>query len=142
MAMIPSDADVAQIRSVMENDVFAAQTVGCAIVDGGPGFSLCSLEVRDSHRNAMGNIMGGAIFTLADYALSVAANYGNPPTMSISCSIDFMSVSRGSTLYARAELDKDGRTLSFGRVAITDDTGRLVARMTATCHKAGPALPA
>ena len=134
-AMIPEGAPVETVRSIMEKDVFAARTVGCQIVEAAPGHGLCSMEVGPQHRNAMGNIMGGAIFTLADYALSIAANYGSEPTMSISCSIDFLSVSHGNVLYAEAALDKVGRTVVFGSVDITDDAGKLVARMIATCYK-------
>lgn len=133
--MIPDGASIETVRSIMEEDVFAARTVGCEIVEAEPGRGLCSLAVQKCHRNAMGNIMGGAIFTLADYALSIAANYGSEPTMSISCSIDFLSVSHGNTLFAEATLDKVGHTVVFGKVIVTDDTGKLIARMVATCYK-------
>lgn len=135
--MIPAGASIDTVRSVMEKDVFAAQVAGCRILEASSGFGRCSMRVEQHHRNAMGNIMGGAIFTLADYALSIASNYGSEPTMSVSCSIEFISVSHGSELFASAELDKSGRSTVFGTVRVTDDTGKLIALMMATCHKLG-----
>ena len=43
------------------------------------GHSVCEMPIEDIHRNAMGNIMGGAIFTLADFALAIAGNVSQPP---------------------------------------------------------------
>ena len=135
--MIPAGASIETVRSVMEKDVFAARVTGCEILEASAGSGRCSMKVEPHHRNAMGNIMGGAIFTLADYALSVASNYGSEPTMSVSCTMEFLSVSHGGTLFADAQLDKSGRTTVFGTVRVTDDASKLVALMVATCHKLG-----
>jgi acyl-CoA thioesterase len=79
--------------------------------------------------------MGGAIFTLADFALAVACNVGEKPTMSVQSSIEYYNVARGARLIATAEADKSGRSLGFYTVDITDDVGTKVARMTATCFR-------
>ncbi|MEG0503744.1 MAG: PaaI family thioesterase, partial [Raoultibacter sp.] len=73
----------------------------------------------------------GAIFTLADFALAVASNIGEAPTVSICNSIEFLSGVQGEKLIATCEADKSGRSLGFYTVRITDDLGTLVASMTA-----------
>ena len=36
------------------------------------GYAKCSLEIQPHHLNAANTVMGGAIFTLADFAFAVA----------------------------------------------------------------------
>ena len=48
-------------------DRFAAQA-GVEIREAEPGRALCAMPLRPCHMNANGAPMGGAIFTLADFA--------------------------------------------------------------------------
>ena len=79
--------------------------------------------------------MGGAIFTLADFALAVACNMGENPTVAVSNTIEFFSVAKGGRLIATADADKSGRSMGFYTVDVADDLGTKVARMTATCFR-------
>jgi acyl-CoA thioesterase len=45
---------------------------------------ICEMVIEDLHRNAAGGVMGGAIFTLADYAFAICAN-ALPPRQSAIC---------------------------------------------------------
>lgn len=96
---------------------------------------MCEMEIGDIHRNAMGGVMGGAIFTLADYALAISCNLGEEPTVAVSNAIEFMSAPKGAKLIATSTVEKSGRHLAFCTVDIVDDTGRKVAKMTATCYR-------
>ena len=49
--------------------------------------------------------MGGAIFTLADFALALASNIGMPPSVSVSSAIDYMK--RGLSERIRTPDDSD-----------------------------------
>lgn len=70
------------------NDFFGhdrfAEHAGCRIVEGSRDHAVCELDIKDHHRNALGNVMGGAIFTLADFALAIASNTGENPSVSVS----------------------------------------------------------
>ena len=79
--------------------------------------------------------MGGAVFTLADFALAIASNVGAPPSVSVSSAIDYMSASRGTRLIATCNADKSGRRLGFYTTDVTDDTGRRIARVTTTVYR-------
>lgn len=133
--MLPDNPTRDQIEAVFANDRFATQAAGCRIVSGERGRAVCEMELADVHRNAMENVMGGAIFTLADFALAVCCNIGEEPTVSVDSSISFFRSTQGSTLTATAVCDKPGRHLGFYTVEVEDDLGKPIARMTATCYR-------
>lgn len=130
------NATLEDVQRYFQDDDFAYSVTGCRIVEAAQGHSVAVLELDpEKHYNAMGGVMGGAIFTLADYALAVASNYNEPPSVSVSHTIEFMSGAKGNKLIATCDADKSGRTLGFYTVMVTDETGRKVAKMTATCFR-------
>lgn len=135
--LVAADATLEEVRVCFAGDLFATEACGCRVLEASRGHAVCEFDVTDVHRNAQGGVMGGAIFTLADFALAVACNVGEAPTVSVSNSIEFMSGCRGSRLVARAEADKSGRSLGFYTVDVSDELGTPVARMTATCFRRG-----
>ena len=62
------------VRKIFEGDRFATEN-GAVIEEIGDHSATCSLLITDSHRNAMGAVMGGTYFMLADFAFAVAANW-------------------------------------------------------------------
>ena len=124
-----------QVQDFFAHDLFAYEACGCRIVEASRGHAVTEFAITPIHRNAMGAVMGGAIFTLADYALAVASNVGENPTVSVSNTIEFLSPARGERLIATCDADKSGRNLGFYTVDVTDDLGTHVARMTATCFR-------
>lgn len=119
-----------QARRRFAKDLFATEAAGVAILEAEPGRSRCEMEIGDRHRNAMGAVMGGAIFTLADFAFAVAANAESLQTVSASSSITYLSSGRGDRLFAEARCLKDGRTACFYEVLVTDGDGRAVAKVS------------
>ena len=87
--------------------------------------------------NEKGGVMGGAIFSLGDFAIVVAATVGAPDTVSVAFNVNFMSAPKGGRLIATADEDKRGRTLGFYDCLIEDDLGTPVARMTGTVMHVG-----
>lgn len=128
-------ADLEGARAFFADDRFATERCGARVDEAAPGRAVCSLDVADWHRNAMGAVMGGAVFTLADFALAVAANFGQDPAVSVSSSIQFVSTARGTRLTATCEADKSGRRLGFYTIRVEDDLGTLVAVVQATCMR-------
>ncbi len=59
---------------LFENDRFATEN-GAVIEEVEEHYAKCSLKLGSRHRNAMGAVMGGVYFTLADFAFAVAANW-------------------------------------------------------------------
>ena len=126
--MLSDDPTLEEIEAVFANDRFATEAAGCRVVSGEHGRAVCSMELADVHRNAMGNVMGGAIFTLADFALAICCNIGEEPTVSVDSSISFFRSTQGAALTATAVCDKPGRHLGFYTVTVEDDLGKQTDR--------------
>ena len=129
--MIEENLPLDEVRAIFANDRFAT-AAGCTIVEASKHHAVCQMPITELHLNAQGGVMGGAIFTLADFALAVAANIGQADTVAIDNNIRYLSAPKGDTLIATAHMDKAGRSLAFVTVTISDNTGRDVAIMTAT----------
>ncbi len=132
MALIGEDASLGEVQRVFRNDRFATDACGCRVVEASRGHAVCEFDITPGHRNEKGGVMGGAIFTVADLAFAVASNVGEPVTVSVSSSIEFMSAAKGERLIATADVDKNGRTLGFYNCLVTDELGTPVARVTQT----------
>ena len=133
--MLSDDPTLEEIEAVFANERVASEAAGGRVVSGEHGRAVCSMELADVHRNAMGNVMGGAIFTLADFALAICCNIGEEPTVSVDSSISFFRSTQGAALTATAVCDKPGRHLGFYTVTVEDDLGKQIAKMTATCYR-------
>ena len=133
--MLGSECTIEEVREMFGNDRFATEACGCRVIEAEKGRAVCTFDIKDIHLNAQGNVMGGAIFTLADFALAIASNIGESPTVSISNTIEFMNVTKGSQLIATCIADKSGRNVGFYTIDVTDDLGAPVAKMSASCFR-------
>ncbi len=133
--MLDENCPIEEVRTLFGNDRFATEACGCRVVEAERGHAVCAFDIDGVHLNAQGNVMGGAIFTLADFALAIACNMGEEPTVAVSNTIEFLSTAKGSTLIATCDADKSGRSLGFYTVEVVDDLGTPVAKMTATCFR-------
>ena len=120
-----------KVRKIFEGDRFATEN-GAVIEEIGRHSATCSLMITDSHRNAMGAVMGGTYFMLADFAFAVAANWEKMGCVSLRSDISFLGAAKGEKLIAKAVCIKDGRTTACYRVDVTDEYGNLTATVTAT----------
>ena len=122
---------IEEIRALFQNDLFAIEN-GIVIDEVGDGSAQCSMTVEKRHQNSLGIVMGGAIFTLADFAFGVAANKDKMGTVTVSSSIAFLGTPKGHRLIAKAECVKNGRTTCYYTVSVTDELGTRVAEVTVT----------
>ena len=120
-----------EVRKIFEGDRFATEN-GAVIDQIGERSATCSLVITPSHRNAMGAVMGGTYFMLADFAFAVAANWEKMGCVSLHSDISFLGPATGSKLIAKAFCVKNGRTTSCYRIDVTDDLGNLTATVTTT----------
>ena len=125
---------IEEAREYFEGDRFAAEN-GVTLDELGENWAVCSMPITPRHRNANGGVMGGAIFTLADFAAAVAANNVHRPTVAQQMSVNFLSGSRGSRLIATARCRRDGRTSCVYNIDIVDDLGRDIAQVVDTGYK-------
>ena len=125
-----------EVRSLFKGDRFATEN-GAVIEAVGHRSATCSLVITDSHRNAMGAVMGGTYFMLADFAFAVAANWERMGCVSLRADISFLGAAKGDTLTAKAVCVKDGKTTACYRVDVTDARGTLAATVTVTGYHVG-----
>ena len=116
---------------LFQNDRFATEN-GAVIEEVDDHYAKCSLMLEDRHRNAMGAVMGGVYFTLADFALAVASNWHKMGYVSLNSEITYLTAARGNQLIAEAFCVKNGRTTGYYRIDVKDELGNLSAAVTAT----------
>ena len=121
-----------EIREIFKDDKYATEAAGAVIVAADVCYAKCEMEIKPIHLNARGAVMGGAMFTLADFTMAVASNgyRENCDTVGIDASIAYMKPAKGSKLIAEAKCVKPGKILSFYEISITDDLGTDVAHFT------------
>ena len=83
--------------------------------------AVTSMTLSPHHKNAFGGVMGGAIFTLADFAFAALTNDRERVTVAQQVSISFLSAAKGERLIATARYRKDGRNSCVVNVDVTDD---------------------
>lgn len=127
---------IEEVRKIFEGDRFATEN-GAVIDEIGVNSATCSLEITPSHKNAMGAVMGGTYFMLADFAFAVAANWEKLGCVSLRSDISFLSPANGKRLIAKATCVKDGRATVCYRVDVTDELGTLSATVTVTGYRVG-----
>ena len=110
---------------------------GIEIIEAREGYAKCSLKIEDKHKNALGHVMGGVFFTMADYAFAIASNFNQPATVTQTSQIMYLSAVKGSTLYAETEKIRAGRRTCFYKIMISDDTGTDIAYVTTTGYIVG-----
>ena len=125
-----------EVRAFFAKDRFATEN-GAVIEEYGKNYAKIRLDIKPEHKNALGNLMGGATFTIADFAFAVASNWEEPGTVAISSTIDYNGVAKGNTVYAVADCVKDGRSTCCYIVSVKDDLDNLVATVMITGFKTG-----
>ena len=120
-----------EARAFFAGDRFATEN-GAVIDEIGEHYAICSMEITPHHLNAAGRVMGGAVFMLADFAFAVASNFGHPADVTTTSQITFLRASQGKLLYAKSQELRRGRTAVYYETSVTDDTGALIARVTAS----------
>ena len=121
-----------EARAYFAADRYAVEATACVIDAVGEKYARCSLTLQPKHRNAVGQVMGGVAYTLADFAMAVAANFHQPLTVTLSSSIQYLGTVRGTRLIAETRLIKDGRRNCVYEVNVTDDLGTPVALVVST----------
>ena len=122
---------IEEARAYFVQDRFATVN-GMGIDELYDGGCVCSMDIGETHRNAQGRVMGGVIYTLADFAFAVASNHDNGAATGLDASIQYLRSSQGRRLIARASRVKSGRVVVVYQVMVTDDLGKEIALFTGT----------
>lgn len=124
--------DITKIRERFKKDNFATLQTNIVVDDADENYAKCSFVIQEHHRNGIGGVMGGAIFTLADFATAVAANGEEKMSVSLANTINFLGQPKGKQLIAEAKIVKAGKTISVFEVNVEDELGTPVAIVSST----------
>lgn len=110
-------------------------TLGFTVESLASGEAVVSMPCLQHVHNVFGYTHGGATFSIADTAIGLAhltAIEEGQTATTVESRITYMRPALSGLLRATARTVKQGRTLSFYECDITDEMGRLVARVSAT----------
>ena len=119
-----------EARKWFQGDRFATEVTGIQIDELGENYAKCSFTAEPKHCAAHGGVMGGAIYTLADFAFAVAANAGGQLTVTTSSTVSYPGMAKDPHLTAVCTCIKNGRSTCLYETRITDGLGNLVAHVT------------
>ena len=123
-----------EARAYFSGDRFATEN-GMTLEECDENHAVTSLALGARHRNALGGVMGGAIFTLADFAFAALTNDRERAAVAQQVSVNFLAAAKGDRLTATARYKKDGRASCVVNVDVVDDTGREIAQFVGTGFK-------
>ncbi|KAM4704871.1 acyl-coenzyme A thioesterase 13 [Rhinophrynus dorsalis] len=108
------------------------------VVSASPGKVVCEMKVEEEHTNRLGTMHGGLTATLVDM-VSTAALLNTErgiPGVSVDMNITYMNAAKiGESIIITAQVLKQGRTLAFATVDVSNKTtGKLVAQGRHTKH--------
>ena len=127
-------ASIDDARAFFAGDRFATES-GMTLEELDESHAVTSVEIGARHRNALGGVMGGAIFTLADLAFAALTNDRERSVVAQQVSINYLSAPKDGRLVATARYRKDGRSSCVVNVDVTDGAGRDIAQFVGTGFK-------
>jgi acyl-CoA thioesterase len=128
-----------RIIDLFKRDNFA-RSCGIEITEVRPGYARCTMKVTVNHLNGIGILMGGALFTLADYTFSIAANSHGIIAVTRDASITYIRKCSGGLITAIAtEIIRNDKSGSYS-VEITNDKDEIIAQINGTVHFTGNAI--
>jgi acyl-CoA thioesterase len=120
-----------ELRSFFKDDKFATGC-GCELVAADVHYAKAQMKVGPEHRNAYGGVMGGAIFTLADFAFAVASNQNGEKNVASGMSVSFVGNTQDDLLTAEAVCVKNGKKTCLYNIEVLDSKGKQIAYFQAT----------
>ena len=120
--------DLEEARAFFAKDRYATEVTGIVIEDVGEHYAKCSLKLDGRHLNAVGHVMGGVIYTMADLTFAISTNFRTErPTVTNVAQVSYLNSPEGDTLYSESKLLKDGHRICFYKIRIRDNTGKDIA---------------
>ena len=95
---------IEEAREFFNADKFAAK-LGIQLDELGEDYCICSVDIKEDFRNGFGAVMGGAIFTLGDFAFAVMSNQLHKLTVGLQVSINYLRMTQVGKLPSLLELD-------------------------------------
>ncbi|MFP3155538.1 PaaI family thioesterase [Lachnospiraceae bacterium ZAX-1] len=115
-----------------------AKELGIHSVSMEAGYAKMEMATTEFHRNPIGTVHGGAIFSLADTVGGLAALSRGRYVTTVSGNINYLhAAGKATMLIGEAREVKAGKSLGIYDVTITDENGKLISTATMTYYYLG-----
>src|SRR6266700_8231359 len=118
------------------NDIPVARLIGFEAKEIADGRATVMLAAGPQHANPMGTLHGGILCDIADAAMGMAFASTLAPKESfttVELKINFFRPVWEAHLKAEGKVVRRGQRLGYVECEITDERGRLVAKVASTC---------
>ena len=132
--------DTETARRIFARDRYA-ELSGIEIVEASVGYCKARMLVKDTHLNSVDVVHGGALFTLADLAFSVASNSHGKVALAINAHITYLQSVSAGVLYAVATEVDEPRRLGAYEVVVTDERGSIIATFNGMVYRKNQQIP-
>ena len=126
----------ARLKALAAADPYA-ELLGARLVVDDPERLTVGLEVAPRHTNFMGLVHGGAVYSLADFALSLISNAEVEAVALDTHLVQAASARVGDRLTATACPATRSRSVATYRITVARGDGRIVAIFTGTVFHRG-----
>lgn len=128
-------AELNKMKDLRNTDHGFNQDIGVVITELGEGRAMGEIKITDGHRNYVGSVHGGVLFTLADTIGGAAALTEGNRLTTVNGDIHYLSPALAvEKIVATAQVIKSGKTISVVEVKITDEKGKLLTTSTMTYY--------
>lgn len=123
---------------------FAADTfpnlLGIELLELSEGKAVIRMQVKEEHLNLLGTCHGGAIFTVADTVMGLAANSRpNRVSVTLNMQINYLRTTKSGEILTAVSVEENlTRRTGVYSVRITNESSELVAVATGTCYVLSP----
>lgn len=128
-----------KIASGETPDIPYARLLDTRLVKIGDGKATVIMEAKSpNHSNPIGKLHGGALTSLADYAMGMAYISLLPDSEvfgTVELKVNFLRPIENATLIAEAEVVKNGKTIGLVECTVRTKEGDLVSRAYSTCMR-------
>lgn len=115
-----------EFQEVLAKNPFVAQ-MGIEILEIGTGHVFSRVKTRKELENIYKDMHGGCLYTIADNMAGIAASTCGFYVTTVNGSIQYLRAGRNTEyVFCRAEVIKQGKTLTAVHVEITDDHNTLL----------------
>jgi len=131
------EANRARLETVFHSDAYVNE-LGAKLVEWDGGRAVFRLAAEPRHRNFVGSVHGGAMFSLADAALGVASNSWGRICVALTIETQFLAAPADEVLIATAvERSRTRRTAAYAIDVVSEDDGALRATFQAMAFRTG-----
>ncbi len=125
-------------RTTMATNYFPVRVCGARIEEVNGHNAICSMSVNSKLYNSLSEMMGGAVYTLGDFATAAADLMPGMTDTTIDGHIQYLAPTKGKTLFAHVICKHYGYSIAYYDVDFITDENRLVAHGSYTYYHIHP----